>query len=890
MEHHAALQTQENLRAGMAPAELKLGVIETIRDDYHEEQRLLFLENLLQDVRYALRQFRLSPVFAITVILTLGLGIGATTAIFSLIHAVMLKSLPVADPSHLYQIGVGSGRASGVLQGDWEHFSYSLYKRIATSTPQFDDIAASQRRAGILSVRDSSSMAQARPLLGEYVSGNYFRTFGLRAYAGRLLTPEDDQRNAAPVAVLSYRTWLRDYNANPSVIGTTIKIETYPFTIVGVAPQGFFGETLSSTPTEIWISLEAEYLIDGKAAFNLLPSQAWLHLIGHLRPGARVDGVQDQLTATLHHWLTTEAALPPQSQPQSAQELARQVIRIAPGGAGIGVMRDTYGDSLRLLFALCLAVLLIACANVANLLLGRGIAQRAQISLQLALGATRSRILRQKLTECAVLALAGGAAGVAIGWLGAKLVITLAFGHASAVPLDVRPSWPVLFFCLGLSLMTGVAFGVLPAWLLSRADPIESLRSANRSTSTSTVLSQKLLVMLQVMLSILLITTAGMLIRSIANLQNQDLGFRTENRLSVSMEPPLADYTLDQLTLRYRDLRDRLLLLPGVHNASLALDGPTDKGWTKTIVRPGEDMPREDGSQSAGWNRVSPGYFETIGLPIIAGRGILDSDRIDTPGVAVVNEAFARKFFGNRPPLGQHFGIGLPAYANTLEVVGVVRDTKSGNLREAPQPMAFGALTQRIAYREEMLQASDKWDHFINGAQILFSGDAGVLEPRIREAFRVVDPNFAIINIQPLQQLVDVQLDQQDTVAELSGLFGILALILATVGLYGVTAWSVARRTQEIGIRIAVGANRLHIVALILRGAFTQVAIGVTLGLPASFAAGKLLSSKLYHVGALDPPSMMTAISALLLATGIACFVPARRAVSTDPVRTLRAE
>jgi predicted permease len=897
IRNHVELEAMDNLDRGMTPEQartaalLKFGNVAAIREDAYAVWHRVWLEKSLQDIRYALRQLRRAPVFTITVVLTLGLGIGATTAIFSLIHTVMLKSLPVVDPSHLYRIGSGKNCcATNLLQGDWERFSYSLYRRIAEDTPQFDNITAFQDHAGVLSVREGSSTAQAKPLLGEYVSGNYFQTFGLQAFAGRLFTVADDQPNAAPVAVLSYRTWRQDYNSNPSVVGSTLNIETHPFTIIGIAPSGFFGETLSGTPTEIWVPLQSELLIDGKAAFNLIPSQAWLHLIGHLRPGASIDGVSAQLTATLQHWLISEAALPPQNQPQSAEELSRQTIQISPGGSGIGTMRDAYGDTLQLLLGLCLAVLLIACANIANLLLARGTSRQPQIALQLALGATRKRILRQALTECSVLAVLGGAAGVGIAWLGAKLVIALAFRHASQVPIDVRPSLPVLGFCLGLSLLTGLLFGTVPAWLSSRANPVESLRGANRSTHKSAALPQKLLIVLQAALSVVLIAAASMLTHSILNLEDQDLGFATANRLIVQMEPPLADYTLDQLSLRYRNLQDRLSQLPGVHSASLSLNGPIDSGWRETIVKPGEGMPRLDGTQSAQWNRVSPGYFETTGLPILQGRAILDSDRINTRGVVVVNQAFVKKFFPNQPAIGQHFGIGLPAYSNALEVVGVVRDAKSGDLSEPPLPMAFGALTQRIAFTEETLQANDKWDHFINGAQLSFTGDLGTLEPRIREAFRLVDPNFAIIDIQPLQQLVETQLDQQSAVAQLSGLFGVLALILASIGLYGVTAYTVARRTSEIGIRMAVGASRLNIVGLVFRGAFAQVAIGLALGIPVSILVGKIISARLYHVGIFDSAALITAIGALLLGASVASILPARRAATIDPIRTLRAE
>jgi predicted permease len=895
IREHLACEIEQNIERGMTPEQARtealrtFGNVTAVREETYAVWHRVWFEQTLQDIRYSLRQLRLAPVFTLSVMLTLGLGIGATTAIFSLVHAVMLKSLPVIDPAHLYQIGAGNDCCTtGALQGNWQVFSYSLYKEIEKASPEFDNVAAFQRRAGVLSVRDSAPASQARPLLGEYVSGNYFQTFGLRPFAGRLFTRADDQQNAAPVAVLSYCTWKQDYNASRSVIGSTINIETHPFTIIGVAPPGFFGETLSSTPPEIWVPLQAEFLTDGKDAFNLIPSQAWLHLIGHLRPGASIDGVPAELTATLQHWLVADAALPPLNRPQSPQELARQTIQLAPGGSGIGTMRDAYAGSLRLLFGLCFAVLLIACANIANLLFARGIARRGYLALQLALGASRKRILRQALTESLLLALLGGLAGAAVAWMGARLVLELAFRHVAAVPIDVSPSLPVLGFCFGLSLLTGLVFGVMPAWLASRTDPIESLRGANRSTHGRAALPQKLLIVLQAALSVVLVAAAGMLTHSMRNLQNQDLGFATTNRVIVQMEPALAEYTLDQLALRYRGLEDRLSHLPGVRGASLALDGPIAGGWRQAVVLPAGGMPRLDGSQNTLWNRVSPGYFATLGMPILEGRDILDSDRVDTRGVVVVNQAFVKKFFGNQPAIGKHFGFSLPAYSGSFEVVGVVRDAKSGDLREAPLPMAYGALSQRVAYSEETLQANDKWDHFINGAQLWFTGDLGTLEPRIREAFRVVDPDFTIIEIRPLQQLVDTQFDQQNAVAMLSDLFGILALILASVGLYGVTAYTVASRTSEIGIRMALGANRLNIVGLIFRAAFVQVAIGLAVGVPAAVVVGKLMAAKLYHVGVLDPVSLIAAIGTLLFGAALASFFPARRAAGVDPVRALR--
>lgn len=870
---------------------LEKGARTAVPTETHGPLAFLTIQTFWQDLRYTFRQLRLAPAFSATVLLTIGLCIGVTTAIFSLVHAVLLKSLPVADPSHLYRIGAAKECCrSGVLQQDWEVFSYSLYKRIEESTPQFDNIAAFQSGGGILSVRVGQSNAQAKALLGEYVSGNYFETFGVKPYVGRLLSRSDDRPNATPVAVLSYRTWQQEYNSDPSVLGSTFRIETYPFTIVGIAPPGFFGETLQSMPPQIWIPLQSEFLIDGKAAFNLIPSQAWLHLIGHVRPGATLDGVAEQLSAILQHWLTSEAALPAPNRPHTAEELHRQMIRIAPGGQGIGVMRQTYGTTLRILLAICFAVLLVGCANVANLFLSRGLARRSQVALQLSLGASRQRVLAQVFTESAVLAILGGLLGVGLAYAGAKGMIALAFRHADVVPFSVRPSLPVLGFCFALSLMTGLLFGAAPAWVSSRISPTEFLRGVNRSTARETSLGRSGLIVLQASLSVVLISVAGMLVHSLFHLVQQRLGFAANNRLIVAMEPPLADYTLPQLNTRYRDLEERLKRIPGVNNVGLALSSPISGGWKEAVVEPGQGIAASDEAHMTKWSRISPGYLLTMGMPILEGRDLQDSDVDSSRGVVVVNQAFAKRFFSGRPVIGKHFGLRLPAYSDSLEIVGVVADAKSGNLRDPAPPTAFGALAQHIQYEEETLRASDKWDHFIDSVLIHYSGDIGKLEPRIREAFRQVDPNFAIIDIQPMEELVAAQFDQQRIAAQLAGLLGTLALVLASIGLYGATAYNVARKNKEMGIRLAVGANRANIMFLIFRGALLQVLLGAAVGLPASILLGKELSARLYEVGSLDPVSLLAAIVAIVAGAFLASLVPAFRAASIDPIKVLASE
>jgi predicted permease len=848
---------------------------------------------LIHDVRYALRQMRLAPVFTITVMLTLGLGIGATTAIFSLIHTVMLKSLPVADPSALYRIGTGKVCCYiDTPQGEWGLFSYDFYHRIQKSAPQFQQIAAFQAEPHILSIRRSGSAdSQARAFLGEYVSGNYFQTFGVKPFAGRLFTPADDRRNATPVAVLSYRTWQQDFGGNPSVVGSTFIFERFPFLIVGVAPPGFFGETLSSTPPSIWIPLQVEYLLDADASFNAVPSSAWLRLIGRLHPGASTAGVPSQLTSLLRHWLVADAAMTPDHRAELLENLSRQRIDIASAAGGVGAMKDAYGASLRILLGACLLVLLIACSNIANLLLARGISRRANSAVHVALGASRRRLVRQAFTESVLLGMLGAIVGVAIAWAGARIAVLLAFGHAHAFALDIHPSWPVLGFCFAVALLCAIVFGIVPAWLSMRTNPIEAVRGANRATGRSSSRLRKSLIVLQSAVSLVLIAGATMLTHGLLNVEGQNFGFSTSNRIVVRMEEPLAAYSLDHLNVLYRQLRLRLEQLPGVRSASVALYGPLITGqWKQFIVKPGQGLPRVDGSQTAMWDRVSPGYFQTIGQRIVQGREFTDADDTATQGVAVVNEAFVRRFFPREDTLGQYFGFGKPEYSKTFRIVGVARDAKYANPNEPAAPMVFGAIRQRVVYTQPVMRDNEKWSHFITGVQVWADGDLGEMEPRIRQAFKEIDPNFAIVGIQTMQQQVASNFDQERAVAQLSGLFGILALLLTAIGLYGVTAYTVERRTGEIGVRMALGANRADILILILRGAFTQVALGLAIGIPAAVFIGKLHNSRLYKVGAIDPIALVTAVSALLFAAFAASVIPAWRAASTEPLEALRTE
>jgi predicted permease len=690
--------------------------------------------------------------------------------------------------------------------------------------------------------------------------------------------------------MLSYRAWQQQYNSDPSVIGSTFIVEGHPFTIAGIAPPGFFGETLRSSPPELWLPLQQEPLVNGGNSLLKQSISAWLRVIGRLKPGASTDGIAPRLTALMRQWMTHDSGWPAEFMPLIVKSIPKQQIRIVPGGAGVGAMKADYGDSLRILLAVCCLVLLIACANIANLLLSRGAARRSQTSVRLALGASRRRIIRQSLTESVVLAVFGGVAGVVVAFLGVKLIVALAFRSAHYVPIDATPSLPVLAFAFGLSLLTGVLFGTAPAWFTSKGNPVEALRGANRSTRDSATLPQKVLVVVQATLSIVLLAGAGLLTRSLRNMEHQSFGFETDHRISIVMNGPPASYSEAQLDPLYRALQDRLAAIPGVERAALALYTPYIDNWGELVVPEGHGVPQLDDKSDTSWDRVSTGYLETMGQPIVRGRSITNQDTATTRSVAVVSETFVKWFFPNQDPIGKHFGLDLPEYNTTFEIVGVVRDAKYRDPGGTPRPMMYAPLAQHVVYDQPVLAGVDHRSHYISGAVLQLRGSAFGIEALIRKAFSEVDPNLTLINVQTMQQQVDSDFDQQRAVAQITGLFGMLALVLAAVGLYGVTAYTVERRTSEIGVRMALGANRSNVVRLVLRGAFRQVLVGLVIGIPISIACGHLIAAQLYRVKSWDPLVLAGSIAALAFCALVASVIPAQRAASINPVEALRTE
>jgi predicted permease len=852
------------------------------------------MSNLSGNVRYALRQFRLSPIFTAAAIITLALGIGGTTAIFTLIHAVMLRSLPVADPAGLYRIGSGDDCCvEGGPQDQWGMFSFPLYEQLKKSAPEFEDVAAFQAGRWRVSARREGVESIARPLRSEYVTGNYFSMLGVQAFGGRMFTPDDDKPSAPPVAVLSQRLWRTTYASDPSVVGSTFVLEGHPFTVIGVAPPGFFGETLQSDPPDIWLPLQQEPLVNGENSLLRQPISAWLRIIGRLRPGASIEGMAPRLTGVLRQWLQNDSGYPANWMADVVRLLPKQNIDVVPAGAGVAVMKEQYGRSLRILLSVCTLVLLIACANVANLLLARGVARRGQTAVRIAVGATPKQIVAQALTESILLAIGGGIVGLAVAAAAARLLLALAFHSSHFLPISTAPSLVVLAFAFGLALITGVIFGVAPAWLATRTDPADALRGAGRGTHDRTSFTRKALLVVQATLSVVLVAGATMLGRSLNKLEHQDFGFQVKSRVQVAINPPPATYTQSRLAALYRQLEDQLNRLPGVQGSGLALYNPLTDNWGELIMVAGHPPAKLNEEAGASWDRVSANYLQNLGIPVLRGRAFTPADNETTAPVAVVNETFVKRFFKNgEDPIDQHFGLDLPELAGTFRIVGVVRDAKFAGFRldKPARPMFYVPLAQNVDYQNPLMKKLELRSHFIGGILLVTNLSPGQIESQLTRLFADLDPNLTINSVRTMDQQIALSFDQDRAVASLAGLFGIVALILAAVGLYGVTAYSVAQRTNEIGIRMALGADRPKVIQLVLRGAFQRVLVGLLLGLPLAVGAGRLISAQLYGVSSWDPPALSVATIALAVCSFFAAIIPANRAASISPMNALRIE
>jgi predicted permease len=899
IEDHLERQAADFVRAGLSPREarrqaaLKFGGAEAVAESWRDQRGLPALETLIQDTRHALRRLRSAPAFTVATVLTLALGIGGTTAIFTLVHAVLLKSLPVSDPGALYRLGKEARCCywGGYSQDkEFSLVSYELYTLFRDATPGFAEMAAFSAGRPLLGVRrmGTADPAQSRP--GEFVSGNYFAMLGLGAVAGRTLAPSDDQVGVPPVAVMSHRLWVERYGGDPSVVGSVFSLDDKPFTVVGVTPRGFFGDTLSSTPPEFFLPLNTEPLVSSDAA---LPEHAthWLALIGRIRPGASPRAIEARMRLELTRWLRSHWG---EMSTNDRAKLPQQTLFLRPGGAGISSMREEYGHWLEILMAVTGCVLLIVCANVAGLTIVRGMEGRRQFALSLALGARPSRVVRERLIESLLLSLCGGAAGLAIAGAGTHAVLQLAFPSApgvAGVPIDATPSLPVLLFAGVTSLLTGVAFGIAPAWMAARIDPIEALRGTSRVTVRTGSLPRQALIAFQAALSLVVLSAAGLLTQALHGLEHQDFGFIPHGRVIAHIDPRLAAYKPEELAPLFERIHDAVSRVPDVSAVALCLYSPFgDNNWGAGVWIDGHGAPGPDDDIFAFWDRVTAGYFDVIGTPILRGRGIAAEDTSTSRHVAVVNQAFARKFFKSEDPIGRHFGQHGIGSEREYEVIGVARDARyfGFGLENPVGPMFFVPDTQHDASPQLPAKDANPGSHYLHDIVISTRAGGRVSVAKVRQAMASADPGLPIISVRTLEEQVAGQFAQQWLIARLTSCFGVLSLILASVGLYGVTAYDAGRRTNEIGVRMALGAAPADVIRLVLRGALTLMLVGLVVGLPLTFAVGRFLGSQLYGTSPYSPVAVLTAMLALGVSALGATVVPALRASSMSPVDALR--
>jgi macrolide transport system ATP-binding/permease protein len=845
------------------------------------------IQNLVGDARYALRQLRRTPGFTVTAVLTLALGIGANSAIFTLVNAVLLKNLPVADPKTLVRLGdnddccVGAGTND---TGDYTLFSTKTYEQLKKNAPEFEELAAIQ--AGFtfrpVAARRDGHGELARSVMGEFVSGNYFRTFGLRPHEGRLFSDADDAQGAPMVAVMSYEKWRTDYSGDPAIVGSTFYINTKPVTIVGIAPAGYFGDRLVSTPPDFYLPIETMPVL-ANVAYVHEPDQNWLYIVGRVKPGVELAPLQAKLSGLLRQIFAPSEIF---SGPHHNELIAKAHIVLTPGGGGIQSMQDEYGDHLHLLMWISGAVLLIACANIANLLLVRGMARKAEMCVRTALGAARGRIVRQLLTESVLLAVLSGLAGLLVAYAGTRLLLMLAFPGEQNVPINANPSLEVLGFACGLSLVTGVLFGVAPAWIAAQADPVEALRSGTRTTTSGASLLQRGLVVGQAALSLVLLVGAGLFSQSLNKLQSMDMKLDAKNRYIVHINPQTAGYAQTQVEALYRTMEDRFHAIPGVKKVGISSYTPMEdnnNGWGVTV----EGKPHVDGT-GASYIKANAEYFDSVGTRLVMGRGIRPQDTSATRPVAVVNQTFARKLFApGENPIGQHFG-GSSESASEFEIVGVVEDTAYTDVRWKDHLMYFVPLGQRPLGTKQPIE---KDENMYAGAIVIETDHPmSDMEALARQTLAAINPNLTVQKFQTFSAQIADRFTEERMLARLTMLFGALALILAAVGLYGVTSYTVARRTSEIGIRMALGADRGGVIAMVMRGAMAQALVGLALGVPVALLCVRFVKAQLYEISSVNPVVLTGAVITLAAAVCVAGWIPAQRAASIEPQTALRHE
>jgi predicted permease len=866
------LEAREQQERGLPAEEARyaarraLGNAAILKEDVREAWGWLFVDRLQQDLCYAWRGMRKSPGFTAAAMLSLALGIGVNTTMFSLVNALMLRGLPVEKPEELFDVVLPDREHAGYFG-----FSYPLFEALRDHTTTL---------AGILAVAEAAmsvtadGQAEIVPGGGMFASGRYFSTLGIKAVIGRTFTPADDEASATnPVAVISYSYWKRRFALDPRVIGKAILVNGQPMTIIGVTPPGFFSVAIGAA-TEITLPFSAYTLLNRGSTHLTERQRWWLRVMARVKPGISADQAKADLNVAFQQYLAEPASK------EQQRDFAGRRIEFRPGAQGIGGQDAGVRMSMLVLAGVVGLVLAIACANVTNLLLARGVARQREIALRLSLGAARSRLVRQLLTESVMLAAMGGAAGLLVAYWGTQGVGRLLHHGPGPLPIDLAPDGRALAFTAAVALLTGILFGLMPALRSTRLDLTPVLKKGGAAGGRSRSRLRSGLVVAQVALSLVLLVVAGLFARSLQKLMEEDLGFHPEHVLLVSVNPKLIGYQGANMLQLYQHLLGRVEAAPGVRSASASLSAGIIGGgrWHNLMTVPGY-TPKPGEKPGCGFVPVAAHFFGTVGIPVLLGRDFETQDTGRGSKVAAINETFARRYFGKQSPLGRSLGLGVKQNLGWFEIVAVVKDSKYGDIRDRSQPLVYFPLWQTPP---PLVGAAT--------IEVRTLGEPGVMTAAVRRELLAVEKDLPIGSVKTMSQQVAESLGIERTVALLAGLFGLLALALASVGLYGVLSYAVAWRTSEIGIRMALGAQRADVVRLILRNAMMLVALGAGLGLVGALAAGRAMASLLFRLSGADPVTVSTATLVLAAVGGLAGYLPARRASRVDPMAAVKYE
>ena len=852
LQSHLDVETDEQRESGLSMEEAgyaarrALGNVLAIKEDTRAAWGWVWLAGTLQDLRYTLRFLRKSPVFAITAVLSLAMGIGMNTAIFSLLDAVLLRDLPVHSPEDLIVIAE--------RMGSRESFSLSY--------PAFQALSGSDTLTGVSAFRPwrfrTTIHSESRLANGQLVSGNYFSLLGVPAVLGRVLTGSDDRvPGANPVAVLSYDYWRQEFGSNPAVIGQTLDVQGHPFTVIGVSAPEFFGlEPGKEVDITVPLTMQA-VAMPGTPLLNSLDAR-WLRLIARRKPGVSLDQAQANLAL---RWAQLARRLP-QHETASGSGVQAQ-----PGAQGLYDLRRQFSLPLRALMAAVALVLLIACANLASLLLARAAARQQEIDLRLSLGASRSRLMRQLLTESTLLAVMGGILGIALAYSATPLLVEVMSRGRSPISLHLAVHTRTLLFTLLVSLLAGLLFGLVPALKATRRESLHGNRLITGKPRRWTTA----LIVAQISLCLIMLACAALLLGSVRKLRQVDAGFRRDHVLLMSIRPSLSNYDGPRAGQLYQELYSRFSALPGIKSVTLSMDTPLGGvSYTAGASLPGSGDRRTEGMQVS-VNAVGPRFFETMGIPLLAGHDLNFGGGATQP-LAVIGESVARGLFPNGNPLGRRIKIG----DSSMEIVGVVKDTRYNGLREPATPMLY----------RPYLQMQDTWEELFFGIRTF--GNPEAIVSLVRRELHEAAPNVPPFTLSTLDEQAEAGMVREHLVASLSAWFGAFALLLASIGLYGRLAYAVAERTPEIGIRLALGAKRTIVMWTILREVLALVVGGIAIGLPLAVGSARAIRNLLYGIAPFDPATLGAVVIAIAGVAMLAACIPARRASRIDPMMALR--